>query len=215
MRYTPGLGRQCGEERGEVEGGSHWQGTRGQRDRGQCKRCSLSPQGCGAAQDPTPPPFLRSVPYPLSCPSQAPSPSHDRPEHFRGQPPRCWCCSGCSGTNRTRGADHPATTCSAPWAKRNAASLLPCARSTAACAIAPSASTTAPAAGRPARTGRKSLQLAISAGVGLLAGGTHFTAFVMRAPCSTRPSCRDADTGALPSRTGARSRTAAPRRSRR
>jgi len=34
-------------------------------------------------------------------------------------------------------------------------------------------------------------------GRGLLAGGTHFTAFVMRAPCSTRPSCRDADTGAL------------------
>jgi len=41
------------------------------------------------------------------------------------------------------------------------------------------------------------LQVAISAGVGLLAGGTHFTALVMRAPLSTSPSSREDDTGAF------------------
>ena len=80
----------------------------------------------------------------------------------------------------------PGSTCSAPWAKRNADCLTSCARSTAPWAMAPSASTTA-ACGRPASSAaRYSLQVAISAGVGLLSGGTHFTALVMRAPVSTQ-----------------------------
>ena len=44
---------------------------------------------------------------------------------------------------------------------------------------------------------RNALQVAISAGVGLLPGGTHLTALVIRQPVNSSPSSRATDTGRL------------------
>ena len=108
------------------------------------------------------------------------------------------CCSGCNGRNR-RERDHPAARCSRAVAERAAPTPSsptgPATPRRGRLRRAPGS----PCPGRaPASSAaRNSLQVAISAGVGLFCGGTHLTAFVMRQPSSRSPSSAERDTGAL------------------
>ena len=97
-------------------------------------------------------------------------------------------CSAATHDSCRRAVCPRAATCNAPWRNGTRAGRMPCARSTALCAVPPSASTPRSRGIAAISAVRNRLQVPISTGVGRLPGGTQRTALVTRQSASTSPS---------------------------